>query len=70
MQHRKGEAGFPDERAGRIALETRKLRKGSYLPSFIEPRRTAEKAPVAVIQEAYVQGISTRSVGDLVKAMG
>ena len=59
-----------DTRAGRIALEIPKLRKGSYLPSFLEPRRTAEKALVAVIQEAYVQGISTRSVDDLVKAMG
>ncbi|PZX46048.1 mutator family transposase [Cereibacter changlensis] len=57
-------------RAGRIALEIPKLRKGSYLPSFLEPRRTAEKDLVAVIQEAYVQGISTRSVDDLVKAMG
>jgi transposase-like protein len=59
-----------DTRAGRIALEIPKLRKGSYLPSFLEPRRTAEKALVAVIQEAYVQGVSTRSVDDLVKAMG
>ena len=59
-----------DTRAGRIALEIPKLRKGSYLPSFLEPRRTAEKALMAVIQEAYVQGISTRSVDDLVKAMG
>ncbi len=57
-----------DTRAGRIPLEIPKLRKGSYLPSFLEPRRTAEKALVAVIQEAYVQGISTRSVDDLVKA--
>lgn len=59
-----------DTRAGRIALEIPKLRKGSYFPSFLEPRRTAEKALVAVIQEAYVYGISTRSVDDLVKAMG
>jgi len=59
-----------DTRAGRISLEIPKLRKGSYLPSFLEPRRTAEKALVAVIQEAYVQGISTRSVDNLVKAMG
>jgi transposase-like protein len=59
-----------DTRAGRIPLEIPKLRKGSYLPSFLEPRRTAAKALVAVIQEAYVQGISTRSVDDLVKAMG
>ena len=59
-----------DTRPGRIALEIPKLRKGSYLPSFLEPRRTAEKALVAVIQEAYVHGVSTRSVDDLVKAMG
>ena len=59
-----------DTRAGRIALELPKLRKGSYLPSFLDPRRTAEKALVAVIQEACVQGISTRSLDDLVKAMG
>ena len=84
-----------DTRAGRIPLEIPKLRKGSYLPSFLEPRRTAEKALVALaivtrscqrmrhrfehrwrrrsngsLQEAYVQGISTRSVDDLVKAMG
>jgi putative transposase len=59
--------GYP---CGRIALEIPKLRKGSYFPSFLEPRRTAEKALVAVIQEAYVHGVSTRSVDDLVKAMG
>lgn len=59
-----------DTRAGRIALEIPRLRKGSYFPSFLEPRRTAEKALVAVIQEAYVHGVSTRSVDDLVKAMG
>lgn len=59
-----------DTRAGQIALSIPKLRKGSYFPSFLEPRRTAEKALVAVIQEAYVPGVSTRSVDDLVKAMG
>src|SRR6056297_2258669 len=59
-----------DTRAGRIALEIPKLRKGSYFPSFLEPRRTAEKALVAVIQEAYVHGVSTRAVDDLVRAMG
>jgi putative transposase len=59
-----------DTRAGRIALSIPKLRKGSYFPSFLEPRRTAEKALAAVIQEAYVHGISTRSVDDLVKALG
>src|SRR5437762_13968470 len=54
------------------ALELRipKLRKGSYFPGFLEPRRMAEKALTAVIQEAYVHGISTRSVDDLVQAMG
>src|ERR1700685_288292 len=59
-----------DTRAGRIDLEIPRLRQGSYFPSFLEPRRTAEKALTAVIQEAYVQGVSTRSVDDLVKAMG
>lgn len=47
-----------------------KLRKGSYFPGFPAPRRIAEKALAAVIQEAYVQGISTRSVDDLVRAVG
>lgn len=59
-----------DTRAGRIELRIPKLRQGSYLPSFIEPRRVAEKALVAVVQEAYLQGVSTRAVDDLVKAMG
>jgi putative transposase len=59
-----------DTRAGRIELAIPKLRRGSYFPSFLEPRRTAEKALVAVIQEAYVHGVSTRAVDDLVKAMG
>ena len=59
-----------ETRAGRIDLAIPKLRKGSYLPSFLEPRRTAEKALTAVIQEAYVHGVSTRAVDDLVKAMG
>ena len=69
--HRNGYRERPWEtRAGRIDLEIPKLRKGTYLPSFLEPRRTAEKALVAVIQEAYVKGISTRSVDDLIKAMG
>jgi putative transposase len=59
-----------DTRSGRIELAIPKLRKGSYIPSFLEPGRTAEKALVAVIQETYIQGISTRSVDNLVKAMG
>ena len=59
-----------ETRAGRIELDNPRLRKGSYVPSFLEPRRTAEKALTAVIQEAYVHGASTRAVDDLVKAMG
>jgi putative transposase len=59
-----------ETRAGSIDLRIPKLRRGSYLPAFLEPRRTAEKALVAVIQEAYIQGVSTRSVDELVKAMG
>ena len=59
-----------DTRAGRIALKIPKLRKGSYFPAILEPRRTAERALAAVIQEAYVHGISTRAVDDLVQAMG
>ena len=57
-------------RAGKVELHIPKLRKGSYFPGFLEPRRMAEKALTAVIQEAYIQGISTRSVDDLVKALG
>ena len=57
-------------RAGRVELRIPKLRKGSYFPSFLEPRRLAEKAIAAVVQEAYIQGVSTRSVDDLVQAMG
>ena len=59
-----------ETRAGKVDLKIPKLRSGSYFPGFLEPRRTAEKALTAVIQEAYIQGISTRSVDDLVKAMG
>ena len=57
-------------RAGTVELRIPKLRRGSYFPGFLEPRRMAEKALTAVIQESYVHGISTRSVDDLVKAMG
>ncbi|MDH3662915.1 MAG: IS256 family transposase [Alphaproteobacteria bacterium] len=59
-----------ETRAGAVDLKIPKLRKGTYLPAFLEPRRVAEKALVAVIQEAYIQGVSTRAVDDLVKAMG
>src|SRR5450432_3361142 len=57
-----------ETRAGAVELRIPKLRKGSYFPGFLEPRRMAEKALTAVIQEAYIQGISTRSVDDLVNA--
>jgi putative transposase len=71
INHRNGyrERGW-ETRVGRIELAIPKLRKGSYFPAFLEPRRTAEKALTAVIQEAYMHGISTRSVDDLIKAMG
>lgn len=57
-------------RSGTIPLRIPKLRRGSYFPGFLEPRRSSEKALAAVVQEAYVQGISTRSVDELVKALG
>jgi putative transposase len=59
-----------ETRAGAVELRIPRLRKGSYFPGFLEPRRLAEKALTAVVQEAYIQGISTRSVDDLVKALG
>lgn len=59
-----------ETRAGTVELRIPKLRKGSYFPGFLEPRRMAEKALTAVIQEAYIQGISTRAVDELVQAMG
>ena len=59
-----------ETRAGSVNVKIPKLRAGSYFPPFLEPRRTAEKALAAVIQEAYIQGVSTRSVDELVKAMG
>ena len=57
-------------RAGNVDLRIPKLRRGAYFPTFLEPRRTAEKALTAVIQEAYIQGISTRSVDNLVRSLG
>jgi transposase-like protein len=59
-----------ETRAGAVELRIPKLRKGSYFPGFLEPRRMAEKALTAVIQEASIQGVSTRSVDELVKALG
>jgi putative transposase len=59
-----------DTRVGSIELQVPRVRDGSFFPSLLEPRRRAEKALVAVVQEAYVQGISTRRVDDLVQALG
>src|SRR5580658_6631382 len=59
-----------DTRVGEIELQIPRLRTGSYLPSFLEPRRRAEQALIAVVQEAYVNGVSTRKVDRLVEQMG
>ena len=59
-----------DTRVGTIQLKVPKVREGSYYPSLLDPRRRAERALVAVVQEAYVQGVSTRRVDDLVQALG
>lgn len=59
-----------DTRLGSLNLKIPKLRTGSYFPGFLEPRKTVEKALVAVIQEAWIAGVSTRRVDDLVQAMG
>jgi putative transposase len=66
--------GFRDRtletRLGALRLRIPKLRQGSYFPPFLEPRKTSERALVAVIQEAWIGGVSTRRVDDLVQAMG
>lgn len=59
-----------ETRAGTVDLKVPKLRRGSYFPEFLEPRRASEKAMIAVIQQAYVDGLSTRDVDNLVKTMG
>ena len=59
-----------DTRLWSLQLRIPKLRQGSYFPPFLEPRKTTEKALVAVIQEAWISGVSTRRVDDLVQAMG
>jgi putative transposase len=59
-----------ETRVGQIPLRIPKLRQGSYFPSLLEPRRRAERALVSVVQEAYVAGVSTRKVDDLVRALG
>jgi transposase-like protein len=59
-----------ETRVGEINLRIPKLRQGSYFPSLLEPRRHAEQALLAVVQQAYVEGVSTRKVDDLLKALG
>jgi putative transposase len=59
-----------DTRVGTLELKVPRVRDGSYFPSLLEPRKRAERALVAVVREAYVQGVSTRRVDDLVKALG
>jgi putative transposase len=59
-----------DTRVGEVELAIPRLRQGSYFPSFLEPRRRAEQALVAVVQEAYVNGVSTRKVDRLVQQLG
>ena len=59
-----------DTRVGTMKLHIPKLREGSYFPSLLEPRRRSERALLAVIQQAYVEGVSTRRVDDQVKALG
>src|SRR3954465_549651 len=59
-----------DTRVGTVELKVPRVRDGSYCLSLLEPRRRAERALLAVVQEAYVQGVSTRRVDDLVQALG
>jgi len=71
VTHRNGHrARMWETRVGEVPLKIPKLREGSYFPSLLEPRKRSEKALLAVIQEAYVKGVSTRKVDDLVQAMG
>ncbi len=59
-----------DTRAGEVELQIPKLRQGSYFPSFLQPRKRSEQALVAVVQQAYVCGVSTRRVDQLVESLG
>jgi putative transposase len=59
-----------DTRVGTVALQIPKLRQGSYFPSLLEPRRRAERALLSVVQQAYIAGVSTRKVDELVQALG
>jgi transposase-like protein len=71
LTHRNGYRGRRwDTRAGEIELAIPKLRRGSYFPTFLEPRKRSEQALVAVAQEAYVAGVSTRKVDQVVESLG
>jgi putative transposase len=71
LTHRNGYRSRPwQTRAGEIELAIPKLRRGSYFPSFLEPRRRSEQALVSVVQEAYVAGVSTRKVDQVVESLG
>ena len=71
MTHRNGyRAREWQTRAGTLELQIPKLRRGSYFPSFLEPRRRSEQALLAVIQQCYVGGVSTRRVDQLVESLG
>jgi putative transposase len=59
-----------DTRVGTVELAVPKLRQGSYFPSLLEPRRRAERALAAVVAQCYVEGVSTRRVDDVARAMG
>ena len=68
LTHRNGYRPRPwDTRVGSMELRIPKLREGSYFPSLLEPRRRSERALLAVVQQAYVEGVSTRRVDDLVR---
>jgi len=71
VTHRNGYRERPwDTRVGTVELQIPKVRSGNYYPSMLEPRRRSERALLAVVQQAYVEGVSTRRVDDLLKAMG
>jgi hypothetical protein len=71
LTHRNGYRSRPwHTRAGELELAIPKLRRGSYFPSFLEPRRRSEQALVSVVQEAYVAGVSTRKVDQVVESLG